>query len=125
MAMNPGEEIDNLIAQNRDWRGATLAKLRKTILEVDPEIIEEWKWMGAPVWSLNGIICVGNIFKNQVKLGFMDGAALNDPDKLFNAELAGNKRRAIEVHEGDRIEEGSLKTLVRAAISYNQAKGKK
>lgn len=97
----------------------------KTILEVEPEIIEEWKWMGAPVWSLNGIICVGNIFKNQVKLGFMDGAALNDPDKLFNAELAGNKRRAIEVHEGDHIEEGSLKTLVRAAISYNQAKGKK
>lgn len=125
MAMNPSEEIDILIAQNRDWRGAMLAKLRKTILEVDPEIIEEWKWMGASVWSLNGIICVGNIFKNQVKLGFMDGAALNDPDKLFNAELAGNKRRAIEVHEGDHIEEGSLKTLVRAAISYNQAKGKK
>ena len=123
--MNPSEEIDNLIAQNQDWRGATLAKLRKTILEVDPEIIEEWKWMGAPVWSLNGIICVGNIFKNRVKLGFMDGAALSDPDKLFNAELAGNKRRAIEVHEGDQILEGSLKTLVRDAISYNQAKGKK
>lgn len=123
--MNPSEEIDNLIAQNQDWRGATLAKLRKTILEVDPEIIEEWKYMGAPVWSLNGIICVGNIFKNKVKLGFMDGAALSDPDKLFNAELVGNKRRAIEVYEGDHIEEGSLKTLVRAAISYNQAKGKK
>lgn len=123
--MNPSEEIDNLIAQNQDWRGATLAKLRRTILEVDPEIIEEWKWMGAPVWSLNGIICVGNIFKNKVKLGFMDGAALNDPDNLFNAELAGNKRRAIEVYEGDHIEEGSLKTLVRAAITYNQAKGKK
>ena len=123
--MNPSEEIDNLIAQNQDWRGATLAKLRKTILEVDPEIIEEWKYMGAPVWSLNGIICVGNIFKNKVKLVFMDGAALNDPDKLFNAELVGNKRRAIEVYEGDHVEEGSLKTLVRAAISYNQAKGKK
>lgn len=123
--MNPSEEIDNLIAQNQDWRGATLAKLRKTILEVDPEIIEEWKWRGAPVWSLNGIICVGNIFKNKVKLGFMDGAALSDPDKLFNGELVGNKRRAIEVYEGDHIEEGSLKTLVRAAIGYNQAKGKK
>jgi hypothetical protein len=123
--MKPSEEIDNLIAQNQDWRGATLAKLRKTILEVDPEIVEEWKWMGAPVWSLNGIICVGNIFKNKVKLGFMDGAALNDPDRLFNAELVGNKRRAIEVYEGDHIEEASLKTLVRAAISYNQAKGKK
>ena len=123
--MNPSEEIDKLIAQNQDWRGATLATLRKTILEVDPEIVEEWKWMGSPVWSLNGIICVGNIFKNKVKLGFMDGAALNDPDRLFNAELLGNKRRAIDVNEGDHIEEASLKTLVRAAISYNQAKGKK
>jgi hypothetical protein len=123
--MNPSEEIDNLIAQNQDWRGATLAKLRKTILEVDPEIIEEWKWMGSPVWKLNGIICVGNIFKNKVQLVFMNGAALNDPDKLFNAGLEGNKRRSIDVLEGDRIEEASLKTLVRAAMSYNQAKGKK
>ena len=123
--MNPSEEIDNLIAQNQDWRGATLAKLRKTILEVDPGIIEEWKYMGSPVWSLNGIICVGNIFKDKVKLVFMDGAALSDPDKLFNAELAGNKRRAIEFYEGDHIEEGSLKTLVRAAINYNQSKRKK
>jgi hypothetical protein len=123
--MNPSEEIDNLIAQNQDWRGATLAKLRKTILEVDPEIIEEWKWMGSPVWELNGIICVGNIFKNQVQLVFMNGAALNDPDTLFNAGLEGNKRRAIDVNEEDHIEEGSLKTLVHAAISYNQAKGKK
>jgi len=123
--MNPSEEIDNLIAQNQDWRGATLAKLRKTILEVDPEIIEEWKWMGSPVWSLNGIICVGNIFKNKVQLVFMNGAALSDPDKLFNAGLEGNKRRAIDVYEGDHTEEGSLRTLVRAAISYNQAKGKK
>jgi hypothetical protein len=125
MAMNPSEEIDNLIAQTQDWRGAMLAGLRKTILEVDPEISEEWKWKGAPVWSLSGIICFGNIFKDRVKLGFMDGAALNDPDNLFNAELAGNKRRAIEIHEGDHVEEGSLKTLVRAAISHNQAKGKK
>jgi hypothetical protein len=123
--MNPSEEIDNLIAQNQDWRGAALAKLRKTILEVDPEIIEEWKWMGSPVWSLNGIICVGNIFKNQVQLVFMNGAALSDPDKIFNAGLEGNQRRTIAVHEGDHIEEGSLKTLVRAAISYNQAKKKK
>ena len=123
--MNPSQEIDNLIARNQDWRGATLAKLRRTILEVDPEIIEEWKWMGAPVWSLNGIICVGNIFKNKVKLVFMYGAALSDPNKLFNAELLGNQRRAIEFYEADHIEEGSLKTLVRAAISYNQAKVKK
>ncbi|HET6495658.1 MAG TPA: DUF1801 domain-containing protein [Thermoleophilia bacterium] len=123
--MNPGEEIDNLIAQHRDWRGATLANLRKTILEVDPEIIEEWKYMGAPVWSLNGILCVGNIFKSKVKLGFMHGAALSDPDTLFNGELAGNQRRAIELSEGDHVEEASLKTLVRAAISYNLAKGKR
>ena len=123
--MNPSEEIDNLIAQNQDWRGATLAKLRKTILEVDPEIVEEWKWMGSPVWSLNGIICVGNIFKNQVQLVFMNGAALNDPDKLFNAGLEGNQRRTSAVYEGDHVDEGSLKTLVRTAISFNQAKGKK
>ena len=123
--MNPSEEIDNLIAQHQDWRGATLAKLRRTILEVDPEIIEEWKWMGSPVWSLNGIICVGNIFKNKVQLVFMNGAALNDPDKIFNAGLEGNQRRAIDVNEGDHVEEASLKTLVRAAISYNQAKKKK
>ena len=120
--MQPGEEIDNLIAQHPDWRGAMLASLRKTILEVDAEIIEEWKWMGSPVWSRNGIICVGNIFKNKVKLVFMDGAALNDPDKLFNAELEGNKRRGIDFNEGDHIAEDSLKNLVRAAISYNQAK---
>jgi len=123
--MNPSEEIDNLIAQNQDWRGATLAKLRKTILEVDPEIIEEWKWMGSPVWELNGILCVGNIFKKRVKLVFNDGAALSDPDRLFNAGLTGNKWRAIDVSEGDHIEEGALKALVRAAISFNQAKGQK
>jgi len=123
--MNPSEEIDHLIAQHPDWRGATLAKLRRTILEVDPEIIEEWKYMGAPVWSLNGILCVGNIFKNKVKLGFMYGAALSDPDNLFNGELAGNQRRAVELYEGDDVEEGPLRTLVRAAISYNRAKGKK
>ena len=123
--MNPSEEIDNLIAQNQDWRGATLAKLRKTILEADPEIIEEWKWMGSPVWELNGILCVGNIFKKRVKLVFNDGAALSDPDRLFNAGLTGNKWRAIDVSEGDHIEEGALKALVRAAISFNQAKGQK
>jgi hypothetical protein len=123
--MNPSDNIDNLIAQSHDWRGATLAKLRKTILEVDSQIIEEWKWRGTPVWSLNGIICIGNIFKNRVKLVFMNGAAISDPDKLFNAGLAGNKWRAIDINEGDHIEESALKTLVRAAISYNQSKGKK
>jgi hypothetical protein len=92
---------------------------------VDPEIVEEWKWMGSPVWSLNGIICVGNIFKNRVKLVFNDGAALSDPDNLFNAGLTGNKWRAIDVSEGDHIEEASLKALVRAAISHNQSKAKR
>ena len=123
--MNPAEEIDNLIARHQDWRGATLAELRRLILEVDPEIIEEWKWRGAPVWSRNGIICVGNIFKDKVKLVFQDGAVLSDPDKLFNAGLEGNKWRAIDLAEGDHIAEAALKTLVRAAISYNQSKGKK
>ena len=120
--MNPSEHIENLIAQNPDWRGATLAELRRIILEVDPEIVEEWKYMGAPVWSLGGILCVGNIFKKKVKLGFMHGAALDDPEKLFNGELAGNQRRAVEFSEGDRIAEGPLKDLIRAAITYNQAK---
>jgi hypothetical protein len=125
MAMNPSEEIDDLCARNPDWRGATLANLRRIILEVDPGIVEEWKYMGAPVWSLDGILIVGNIFKSAVKLGFMHGAALSDPDGLFNDELAGNQRRAIKVLEGDHVDEGPLKTLVRAAISFNQAKRKK
>ncbi len=120
--MDPSKEIDDLIARNRDWRGATLARVRETILGVDPGIVEEWKWMGSPVWSLDGIICVGNIFKDKVKLVFMDGAALDDPDGLFNAELAGNKRRAIDIHEKDRVEEGALEALVRAAIDHNRSK---
>jgi hypothetical protein len=125
MAMDPSEAIDNLCAQYPDWRGDTLTRLRKAILEVDPGIVEEWKYMGAPVWSLDGILIVGNIFKDSVKLGFMWGASLSDPDGLFNDELAGNQRRAIKVHEGDHIDEESLKTLVRAAIGRNQAKRKK
>lgn len=117
--MNSGEEIDNLIAQNKDWRGAILAKLRKIILGVDPKITEEWKWMGSPVWSMGGIICVGNIFKNRVKLVLMNGAALDDPNKLFNAGLADNKWRALDISEGDYIDEDSLKNLVRDALKYN------
>ncbi len=124
-AMNPSEEIDNLIAKNHDWRGATLAKLRKIILTVDPKIIEDWKWMGSPIWSLGGIICVGNIFKNKVKLVFPDGAAISDTDKLFNAGLAGNKWRAIDFSESDQVQEGKIAALVRAAISNNQSKAKK
>lgn len=123
--MNPSQEIDNLIAKNPDWRGALLTSLRRAILDVDPGVIEEWKYMGSPVWSLDGMICVGNIFKNKVKLVFMNGAALGDPDELFNAELEGNKRRAIEFYEGDHLEEDALKTLVREAISYNRLRLKK
>jgi len=120
--MNPREEIDNLIARNPDWRGEMLSKLRKVILEADPEIIEEWKWMGSPVWSKNGIVCVGNIFKDKVKLVFANGAVLSDPDKVFNADLTGNQRRAIDVFEGDKANANALKALIRTAISHNQTK---
>lgn len=122
IAVNASEQIDAYIEQHPDWRGATLAELRRTILEVDPAITEEWKYMGSPVWSLDGIIAVGNIFKDKVKLGFMDGAALPDPEGLFNCELAGTKRRAIEFYEGDEVAEDSLRALIRAAIHHNQSK---
>jgi hypothetical protein len=125
MAVDPSEQIDDLCAKHPDWRGAALAELRRVILEADPGIIEEWKYMGAPVWSLDGILIVGNIFKDSVKLGFMHGASLADPGGLFNDELAGNQRRAIKLREGDQVDEDSLKTLVRAAIGYNQARRKK
>ena len=122
--MNPGEEIESLITQHQDWRGPMLAKLRKAILEVDPEIVEEWKGMGSPVWELDGIICVGNIFTNKVQLVFTNGAALDDPDGVFNAGLEGDQRRPIAVLEGDHVKEAPLKTLVRAATGHNQAKKK-
>ena len=120
--MTPSEEIDALIAEHADWRGARLASLRATILAVDPEVYEQWKWMGSPVWELKGILCVGNIFKNKVKLTFMDGAALSNPAGIFNAELEGNKRRAIDFFEADVTNETALQALIRAAIAYNQAK---
>ncbi len=123
--MNPTERIDQLIAELTDWRGKTLARLRKTILEADREIIEEWKWMGSPVWSRDGIIAVGNAHKEKVKLTFAHGARLPDPDKLFNAGLEGNQWRAIDFFEGDKINERALKNLVRAAVDYNQNKLKK
>ena len=120
--MDPSERIDQLIAELTDWRGKTLAGVRKTILEADREIIEEWKWMGSPVWSHDGIIAVGNAHKNKVKLTFSHGASLPDPDKLFNAGLKGNAWRAIDFFEGDKISESALKNLVRAAVDYNQIK---
>ena len=123
--MNPSERIDQLIAGITDWRGKTFAGVRKCILAADRDIIEEWKWMGSPVWSRDGIIAVANAHKGKVKLTFMYGAKLADPDKLFNAGLEGNVRRAIDFFEGDRINERALKNLVRAAVDYNQAKSKK
>ena len=123
--MNPSERIDQSIAGLTDWRGKTLAGIRRTILEADREIIEEWKWMGSPVWSRDGIIAVGNAHKEKVKLTFPQGARLPDPDKLFNAGLGGNSWRAIDFLEGDKINERALKNLVRAAADYNQTKSKK
>jgi hypothetical protein len=123
--MNPSERIDQLIAELTDWRGKTFAGIRKTILEADRAIIEEWKWMGSPVWSHDGIIAVGNAHKGKVKLTFAHGARLPDPDKLFNAGLEGSTWRAIDFFEGATINARALKTLVRAAVDYNQIKLKK
>ena len=123
--MNPSERIDQLIAGITDWRGKTFATVRKTILGADREIVEEWKWMGSPVWSRNGIIAVANPHKGKVKVTFDHGARLPDPDKLFNAGLEGNARRAIDFLEGDKVNERALKNLIRAAIEYNQGKSKK
>ena len=123
--MNPSERIDQLIAKLTDWRGKTFASIRKSILEADREIVEEWKWMGSPVWFRDGIIAVANAHKGKVKLTFAHGASLPDPDKLFNAGLEGNARRAIDFFEGDKIDERALKNLVRAAVDYNQIKLKR
>src|SRR6201991_4435821 len=123
--MSASEQIDRLIAGITDWRGKTFADLRKTILAADPDIIEEWKWRGSPVWPRDGMIAVANAHKGKVKLTFAQGARLPDPDELFNAGLEGNARRAIDFLEGDKINERALKNLVRAAIDYNQTKLKK
>jgi hypothetical protein len=120
--MNPSERIDEMIAELTDWRGKTLAGIRKSILEADREIVEEWKWRGSPVWSRNGMIAVGNAHKDKVKLTFSHGASLPDPDGVFNAGLGGNTWRAIDFFEGDKINARALKTLVRAAVEYNQIK---
>lgn len=122
--MTASEQIDRMIERLTDWRGKTLASLRKSILAADPGIIEEWKWMGSPVWSCDGIIAVGNAHKGKVKLTFMYGAQLPDPDKLFNTGFEGNVRRAIDLFEGDKINGPALKALIRAAIELNQAKKK-
>ena len=126
MSMKPSERIDKQIADLTDWRGNMLAKLRKIIHAADPEIIEEWKWMGSPCWSHDGLISVVNAHKDKVKLTFSQGASVPDPDKLFNAGLEGKRWRAIDFHEGDRINERALKDIIRAAVAYNRAglKGK-
>jgi hypothetical protein len=123
--MTPSQRIDQLIEGITDWRGKTFAGVRNTILEADKEIIEEWKWMGSPVWSRDGIIAVANAHKGKVKLTFMYGAKLADPDKLFNAGLEGNERRAIDFLEGDKVNAKALKDLIRSAIDYNQSRLKK
>src|SRR5437764_2102234 len=115
--------IDEKIKELADWRGKTLAKIRKIIHEADPEIVEEWKWMGTPIFSHGGIVCTGETYKSVVKVTFAKGAALKDPARLFNSSLDGNVRRAIDIHEGEKVDEAALKDLIRAAVALN-LKGK-
>jgi len=115
------ELISNKLAELGDWRGAALARMRKLIKEADPEVVEEWKWMGTPVWSHDGIICTGESYKSAVKLTFAKGASLKDPARLFNASLDGNTRRAIDIHEGEEVAAPAFKALVREAIELNSA----
>jgi len=126
---SPSELIDAKIAGLGDWRGQTLARLRALIKQADPEVVEEWKWQkptspGVPVWSHGGIICTGETYKAVVKLTFFRGASVDDPSGLFNASLEGNARRAIDVHEGERINEAAFKRLIRAAVAVNTSKGR-
>jgi hypothetical protein len=123
--MNPSEQIDKQIAELADWRGDALAKLRKIIHDADPEVIEEWKWMGTPTWSHDGMFVLANAHKDKVKMTFFHGASLPDPEKVFNAGLEGNKWRAIDFYEGDKINERALKNLIRSAIALNTAALKK
>lgn len=114
--------IDERIETLADWRGETLARMRKLIQEAIPDVVEEWKWRGVPVWSHGGILCTGETYKSVVKLTFAKGASLEDPSKLFNSSLEGNMRRAIDIREGEAIDEAAFKTLVRAAMELNAAK---
>ena len=119
---SPSWLIDARIEELDDWRGAMLGRLRGLVKEADPEVVEEWKWRGVPVWSHDGIICTGETYKNVVKMTFAKGAALEDPAGLFNASLEGNTRRAIDFHEGDMVDEAALKALIRAAVTLNRSK---
>jgi hypothetical protein len=114
--------IDERIKELGDWRGKMLARLRALIKQADPEVVEEWKWRGVPVWSHDGLICTGETYKSVVKMTFAKGAALEDPSGLFNASLEGNTRRAIDFHEGDKIDEKALRTLIRAAVTLNASR---
>ena len=125
MSKSPSQLIDGRIKELGDWRGETLARVRALIKETDPEVIEEWKWRGVPVWYRDGMICTGETYKSVVKFTFANGAALEDPSGLFNSSLEGNVRRAIDVSEGEKIDERALKALIRAAIAHNQSKTKK
>lgn len=120
---SPSQLIDARIKELGDWRGQTLSRLRSLIKDADPEIVEEWKW-NVPVWSRDGIICTGEAYKSAVKMTFAKGASVKDPSGLFNASLEGNTRRAIDVREGDKINEAALKTLIRAAVALNKSKAK-
>ncbi|WP_316191033.1 MULTISPECIES: DUF1801 domain-containing protein [unclassified Bradyrhizobium] len=122
---SPARMIDARIAELDDWRGERLARIRALIKEADPDVVEEWKWRGVPVWSHGGIICTGETYKSVVKLTFAKGAALDDPSGLFNASLDGNVRRAIDVREGDKIDENAFKALIRAAVKLNTSKTKR
>ncbi len=121
---SPSQLIDARIKELGDWRGKMLSQLRTLVKEADPEVVEEWKWRGVPVWEHDGIICTGETYKNVVKMTFAKGAALKDPSGLFNSSLDGNTRRAIDFQEGEEIDEGALKALVRAAVTLNEAAAK-
>jgi hypothetical protein len=121
-ADSPSQLIDARIEELGDWRGATLAWVRTLIKEADPEVVEEWKWRGVPVWEHDGIICTGETYKAVVKLTFAKGASLDDPARLFNSSLEGNTRRAIDIREGDKLDEKALKALIRAAVELNTAR---
>ena len=122
---SPSQLIDAKIKELGDWRGEMLGRLRALIKEADPEVVEEWKWRGVPVWSHDGLICTGETYKSVVKMTFAKGAALKDPSKLFNASLEGNTRRAIDFPEGAKINEKALKTLIRAAVTLNKSKARR
>jgi hypothetical protein len=121
----PAQQIDARIKELGDWRGETLARLRALIKEVDPDVVEEWKWRGVPTWYHDGIICTGETYKTVVKATFAKGASLKDPSHLFNSSLEGNVRRAIDFHEGEKVNEKALKALIRAAVNLNASSAKK